>query len=85
MNFYKKLLGILSLSLLFLSTGYIKDSEAYLTSSYGFSCTNVAYGSQLGNIYISVYADQSNTQNGLGTQALATSEGSGQGLSLIHI
>jgi hypothetical protein len=80
MNFYKKLLGILSLSLLFLSTGYIKDSEAYLTSLYGFSCTNVAYGTQNGNIYISVYATQSKTQNGLGTTALATEgEGVGQG------
>jgi hypothetical protein len=61
------LLAILSLSIILLSTGYIKDSKAYLTSVYGFSCTNVAYGTQNGNIYTSVYV------------FTAPDEGTGQG------
>ena len=56
MKFFTKILGILSLSVILFSTGFIKDSKAYLTSVYGFSCTNVAYGTQLGNVYISAYA-----------------------------
>ena len=58
MKFFIKLLGILSLSVFISATGYIKNSEAYLTSAYGFSCTNLGYGSQLGNSYISAYAGQ---------------------------
>jgi hypothetical protein len=55
MKFFTKLCGILSLSVILFSTGYIKESKAYLTSVYGFSCTSNSYGTQNGNIYISVY------------------------------
>ena len=55
MKFFIKLLGILSLSVMFFSTAFIKDSKAYLTSAYGFSCTNTAYGTQNGGIYIAAY------------------------------
>lgn len=55
MKFFTKLLGFLSLSILFLSTSFIKESKAYLTSAYGFSCTSISYGTQHGGIYIAAY------------------------------
>ena len=56
MKFFTKFLGILSLSVFISATGFIKNSQAYFTSAYGFSCTSLSYGSQLGNIYISTYS-----------------------------
>ena len=48
MNFLKKmlLLALISFSALVL------NSRAYANGDYGLSCTNTAYGTQLGGAYI---------------------------------